>query len=46
MPILLEKQGFKFFFYANEHAPMHIHIEKGDEYLKLTCKQCMLLKVL
>ena len=31
-PTLLLKEGFKFFFYANEHLPKHIHVEKGDDY--------------
>ncbi|QPK63015.1 DUF4160 domain-containing protein [Methylomonas sp. LL1] len=35
MPTLLNLNGFKFFFYANEHEPMHIHISKGDEYAKI-----------
>jgi len=35
MPTLLTKNGFKFFFYANEHEPKHIHVMKGGEYLKI-----------
>lgn len=35
MPTLLNLTGFKFFFYANEHQPMHIHISKGDEFAKI-----------
>jgi hypothetical protein len=35
MPTLLLKDGFKFFFYANEHLPKHIHVTKGDEYAKI-----------
>jgi hypothetical protein len=35
MPTLLLQDGFKFFFYANEHEPKHIHIEKGDEFAKI-----------
>jgi hypothetical protein len=31
-PTLLIEDGFKFFFYANEHLPKHIHVIKGDEY--------------
>jgi Domain of unknown function (DUF4160) len=31
-PTLLIQDGFKFFFYANEHLPRHIHIVKGDDY--------------
>ncbi|OAI06127.1 hypothetical protein A1353_10445 [Methylomonas methanica] len=35
MPTLLNLNGFKFFFYANEHEPMHIHVSKGDEFAKI-----------
>ena len=31
-PTLLSQDGFKFFFYANEHLPRHIHVVKGDDY--------------
>ncbi|RLA78297.1 MAG: hypothetical protein DRG78_15485 [Epsilonproteobacteria bacterium] len=30
LPTLLNKNGFKFFFYANEHEPKHIHIMRSD----------------
>ncbi|WP_462322660.1 DUF4160 domain-containing protein [Halochromatium sp.] len=26
MPTLLIQDGFKFFFYANEHEPKHVHV--------------------
>ncbi len=35
MPILLLQDGFKFFFYANEHQPKHIHVEKAEEFVKI-----------
>ena len=35
MPTLLDKNGFKFFFYANEHEPMHIHVLKDDRFAKI-----------
>jgi len=35
MPTLLFEQGFKFFFYANDHAPAHVHIMKGDAWAKI-----------
>ena len=31
-PTLLVQDGLKFFFYANEHLPRHIHVVKGDDY--------------
>jgi len=35
LPTLLNKNGFKFFFYANEHEPKHIHIMKGEGFAKV-----------
>jgi len=35
MPTLLQQDGFKFFFYANEHEPKHVHVCKGDDYAKI-----------
>ena len=35
MPTLLNKNGFKFFFYANEHEPKYIHIMKNDDFTKI-----------
>jgi hypothetical protein len=35
MPTLLLQHGFKFFFYANEHEPKHVHVAKGDQYAKI-----------
>ena len=35
MPTLLVKNGFKFFFYANEHLPKHIHVMKGAAFAKI-----------
>ncbi len=30
MPTALNKDGFRFYFYSNEHEPMHIHVEHGS----------------
>ncbi|MCD6259531.1 MAG: DUF4160 domain-containing protein [Helicobacteraceae bacterium] len=35
MPTLLNISGFKFFFYANEHEPKHIHVIKGEGFAKI-----------
>ncbi len=35
MPTLLNKNGFKFFFYANEHEPKHIHIMCSSGFAKI-----------
>ena len=26
MPVVFEKDGYKFFFYSNEHLPVHVHV--------------------
>jgi hypothetical protein len=26
MPKVFEKDGYKFFFYSNEHLPIHVHV--------------------
>lgn len=36
MPTLLRVDGFKFFFYANEHTPKHIHIVKNEKFAKIS----------
>ncbi len=35
MPTVLRKDGFKFFFYSNEHEPKHIHVLKGSGFAKI-----------
>lgn len=35
MPTLLNLNGFKFFFYANEHEPKHIHVVKNEGFAKV-----------
>jgi len=30
MPTIFRKNGFRFFFYSNEHPPPHVHIEGSD----------------
>jgi hypothetical protein len=30
MPTVFEKDGYKFFFYSNEHLPIHVHVRYGD----------------
>ena len=35
MPTLLNQDGFKFFFYANEHDPRHIHVMNAAGHAKM-----------
>ena len=34
MPTVLRYRGFRFFFYTNEHLPIHIHVEKDNKTAK------------
>ena len=29
MPRIFEKDGYRFFFYSNEHRPIHVHVRYG-----------------
>ena len=35
MPTILRIDGFRFFFFSDEHNPSHIHIEKADGYARI-----------
>jgi hypothetical protein len=30
MPRIFERDGYRFFFYNNEHRPIHVHVRYGD----------------
>jgi hypothetical protein len=44
MPTLLRKDGFKFFFYANEHLPKHIHVQRGDDFAKINIEDLTIIE--
>ena len=33
MPLIFEKEGFKFAFYSNDHLPIHVHVRKSGSSL-------------
>ena len=35
MPTVFKIDGYRFFFFSDEHTPEHIHIEKGDAYVRI-----------
>lgn len=35
MPTILIIFGLRFFFYANEYLPIHVHLENGDGTAKI-----------
>jgi hypothetical protein len=30
MPPVFTKDGFRFFFYSNDHTPIHVHVKRGN----------------
>ncbi|MFP4331741.1 MAG: DUF4160 domain-containing protein [Campylobacterales bacterium] len=32
---MLRVDGYRFFFFSDEHLPLHIHVEKGDGYMRV-----------
>ncbi len=35
MPTIFEIFGLRFFFFANEHSPIHVHVVKGNDNAKI-----------
>ena len=44
MPTILTFRGYRFFFYVNDHFPLHIHIEKGEGTAKFNLDPVWLIK--
>lgn len=38
MPTVFREDGYRFFFFSDEHLPRHIHVEKGDSYMRVELK--------
>ena len=36
MPTALLEDGYRFYFYSNEHDPCHVHVAKGDGEARFT----------
>ena len=43
-PTVFNEDGFRFFFYSNEHKPTHVHVEKGDGAAKFDLEPIDLVK--
>jgi hypothetical protein len=43
VPTILRHNGYRFFFYSNDHLPIHIHIEKGEKTAKFNIEQQVLV---
>ncbi len=35
VPTIFKIDGYRFFFFSDEHTPEHIHIEKADAYARI-----------
>lgn len=35
VPTVFKIDGYRFFFFSDEHNPEHIHIEKADSYARI-----------
>ena len=44
MPTVISLNGYRFFFYSNEHLPKHIHIEKAEKTAKFNLEFIELVK--
>ncbi len=44
MPTLFYIFGFRFFFWSNEHDPMHVHVSKGDAEAKYNIETLILVE--
>jgi hypothetical protein len=44
MPTLFVKNGFRFFFYGNEHRPIHVHVCKGGGEAVFDVEQKVVLR--
>lgn len=44
MPTILIKDGYRFFFYSNDHEPVHIHIEKNNRTAKFNLSPIELVR--
>lgn len=44
MPTLFILFGFRFFFWSNEHEPVHVHISKGDAEAKYDVEKLELIE--
>ncbi len=44
MPTLFELFGMRFFFYSNEHLPIHVHVANGDGRAKINIETLELVE--
>ncbi len=44
MPTLLFIFGLRFYFYSEEHLPIHIHVQNGDGKAKIDVVTCTVVE--
>ncbi len=44
MPTLFIIFGYRFFFWSNEHDPIHVHVSKGDSEVKYNVESVILVE--
>lgn len=44
MPTIFRRHGFRFYFYSNDHLPVHVHIEKDNCTAKFNLEPLELIK--
>jgi hypothetical protein len=41
---VLEEKGYRFYFYSNDHLPIHVHVLKGNAEAKIHLEPEILIK--
>lgn len=44
MPTLFILFGYRFFFWSNDHEPIHVHVSKGDAECKFNVLEVQLVE--
>ena len=44
MPTILFLFGLRFFFYSDEHLPMHVHVKNGDGKAKINIETAEIIE--
>lgn len=44
MPTLFYYLGLKFFFYSNDHEPIHVHVSSGDSSARFNIEPVQLIE--
>ncbi len=44
MPTIFEIFGLRFYFFSDEHEPIHVHVVKGDDSAKIEVEPEIILK--